>query len=69
VFLNETAAFYRALDHALRLLSGHAEGKLPAAEAQLENLAALLARWTSIPLEELESIRARTRNLFDRLFG
>ena len=67
--LNESATFYRALDHGLRLLSGHAEGKLPAAEVQLENLAALLARWTPVPLTELQQVQSRTRAMFDRLFG
>ena len=68
-FLNETATFYRALDHGLRLLSGHAEGKLPTAEVQLKNLAALLARWTPRDLSELQEIRSGTRAVFDRLFG
>ena len=34
-----------------------------------KTLDALLARWTPIPLSELTAIRARTRALFDRLFG
>src|SRR5262249_22248516 len=68
-FLNDAATFYRALDHGLRLLSGHAEGKLPASEPQLENLSALLSRWTPIPLSELGEIRSKTRAMFDRLFG
>jgi [glutamine synthetase] adenylyltransferase / [glutamine synthetase]-adenylyl-L-tyrosine phosphorylase len=68
-FLNEVATFYRALDHALRLLSGRADGKLPASEAQIENLSALLARWTPLPLSDLAEIRTRTRTIFDRLFG
>ena len=68
-FLSQAATFYRALDHGLRVLSGHAEGKLPSAEAQLEVLAALVSRWTSIPLKDLGDIRTRTRAVFDRLFG
>jgi glutamate-ammonia-ligase adenylyltransferase len=68
-FLDDAAAFYRALDHGLRVLSGHAEGRLPSSEAQLETLGALLRRWTPIPLGELAEIRARTRALFDRHFG
>ena len=68
-FLNEAATFYRALDHGLRVLSGHAEGRLPASEAQLATLAALLVRWSPVPLEALAEIRTRTRALFDRLFG
>ena len=30
-FLRDAATFYRALDHGLRILTGHAEGDLPAA--------------------------------------
>lgn len=68
-FLNDAATFYRALDHGLRVLSGHAEGKLPASEPQLETLRELLRRWSPIPLAELANIRTQTRDLFDRLFG
>ncbi|HLH38320.1 MAG TPA: hypothetical protein VKX39_04160 [Bryobacteraceae bacterium] len=68
-FLGEAATFYRALDHGLRLLSGHAEGRLPSSEAQLSTLAALVARWSPLRLENLAEIRTRTRALFDRLFG
>ena len=68
-FLNEAATFYRALDHGLRVLSGHAEGKLPASQTQNETLGALLPRWTPVPMDALADIRTRTRALFDRLFG
>jgi glutamate-ammonia-ligase adenylyltransferase len=68
-FLNEAATFYRALDHGLRVLSGHAGGKLPKSGAQLEALGALLARWTKIPLSDLPRVRAETRAMFDRFFG
>ena len=68
-FLDQAATFYRALDHGLRVLSGHAEGKLPASEALLEALGNLVKRWSPVPLDQLTEIRARTRALFDRLFG
>ena len=68
-FLREAATFYRALDHGIRVLTGHAEAKLPTAEMQVEALAALLRRWSPIPLSELDDIRARTRLAFERLFG
>ena len=68
-FLNEAATFYRSLDHALRLISGHAEGKLPSSEAQMETLGKLLKRWTPIPLARLSEIRTRTREMFDRVFA
>jgi glutamate-ammonia-ligase adenylyltransferase len=73
-FLRDAATFYRALDHGLRLLTGHAEGDLPAAPSQLEILTALVRRWTpdhlhDQPLDlELAQIQARTREFFDRLF-
>ncbi len=67
-FLRDAATFYRALDHGLRVRSGHAEGKLPAA-AQRAALGVLIKRWTSAPLDALDAVRDHTRELFDRLFG
>jgi glutamate-ammonia-ligase adenylyltransferase len=74
-FLLDAATFYRAVDHALRLSTGHAEGKLPSAQLQLEMITDLVARWTSERLhrqplpDELRMIQARTREFFDRLFA
>jgi len=68
-FLNDAATFYRALDHGLRVLSGHAGAKLPRSEAQMEALSALLSRWTRIPLSDLPRVRAETRAMFDKFFG
>ena len=68
-FLNDAATFYRALDHGLRIITGHAESKLPGSEAQLDALNAVLPRWTPIPLSDLNRIRSETRALFDRFFG
>jgi glutamate-ammonia-ligase adenylyltransferase len=73
-FLRDAAIFYRALDHGLRVLTGHAEGDLPEAGSQLEILTALVRRWTPEHLhdqplhDELAQIQARTREFFDRLF-
>ena len=67
-FLRDAATFYRALDHGLRVRSGHAEGKLPAA-AQRAALGELMKRWTAVPLDSLSEIREHTRELFDRSFG
>ncbi|MBI4875926.1 MAG: glutamine-synthetase adenylyltransferase [Acidobacteria bacterium] len=75
VFLNDAAIFYRAVDHALRVSTGHAEGSLPASHSQLALLTGLVVRWTpehlhDQPLDvELAQIRSRTREYFDRLFG
>ncbi len=67
-FLQQAATFYRALDHAIRVLTGHAEAKLPS-ESQVQALDALLRRWTPVPLSALDDIRARTRSAFEKLFG
>lgn len=74
-FLRDAATFYRAIDHGLRVGSGYAEGSLPEGQGQLQALTELVARWTpehlhDQPLEqELEQIRSRTREFFDRTFG
>lgn len=67
-FLRQAATFYRAIDHGMRALTGHAEDKLPRAGVQLDALQALLARWTQVPLADLDKIREETRALFDRFF-
>lgn len=67
-FLRDAATFYRAIDHGLRVLTGHAEEKLPRAGLQMDALRALLPRWTPIPIEDLDRIREETRALFDRFF-
>jgi glutamate-ammonia-ligase adenylyltransferase len=74
-FLRDAATFYRALDHGQRISTGHAEGSLPASQAQFEVLTDLVKRWTPAHLHEqpldvtLQEIRRRTREFFDRLFG
>ncbi|HEX3878302.1 MAG TPA: glutamine-synthetase adenylyltransferase [Bryobacteraceae bacterium] len=75
VFLREAATFYRAIDHGQRILSGHAVGSLPAAQAQLDALTNLVKRWTPETLRDrridvaLHEIRQRTRQFFERTFG
>jgi len=74
-FLREAATFYRALDHGQRVSMGHAEGSLPASQAQFEVLTELVKRWTPEHLHRerldvtLHEIRRRTREFFNRLFG
>jgi glutamate-ammonia-ligase adenylyltransferase len=74
-FLRDAATFYRAMDHGLRVYSGHAEGSLPNSESQLEVLTELVHRWTPDHLNhqplkiELSKIQNRTREIFDRLFS
>ncbi len=73
-FLLDAATFYRAVDHGLRLISGHTEGSLPGSEWQLRMLTSLVARWVPPHLcdqplpDELLQIQERTREFFDRLF-
>ena len=74
-FLQDAAILSRAVDHSLRVYSGHAEGSLPKSETKLEALQELVRRWTpdrlnDEPLEvKLSQIQERTRQLFDRLFA
>jgi [glutamine synthetase] adenylyltransferase / [glutamine synthetase]-adenylyl-L-tyrosine phosphorylase len=74
-FLLMAATFYRAVDHALRVYSGHAETSLPNSEAQLQALTGLVQRWiperrNGQPLKaELGKIQNRTRAIFERLFA
>jgi [glutamine synthetase] adenylyltransferase / [glutamine synthetase]-adenylyl-L-tyrosine phosphorylase len=74
-FLRDAATFYRAIDHGLRLYSGHAGGSLPNSESQLEVLTELVHRWTPEHLNyqplktEFAKIQNRTREIFDRLFA
>ena len=64
-----------SLDHGLRIISGQAEGNMPAASAQLELLNELVRRWTPDHLHdqpllvEFAQIQHRTREYFNRLFG
>jgi glutamate-ammonia-ligase adenylyltransferase len=67
-FLLRAATLYRAVDHGIRVLSGHAEGKLPKSEAQRAALAELVARWSPTPLSEMPNLAAETRALFDKTF-
>jgi glutamine synthetase adenylyltransferase len=74
-FLRDSATFYRAIDHGLRVWSGHAAGKLPSSQMQLEVLTELVHRWTPPHMSDqpltakLSQVRKRTREFFNRLFG
>ena len=73
--LRDSATYYRAIDHGLRVWSGQAAGKLPSSQTQLEVLTDLVHRWTPPHMNDqplaakLSQVRKRTRELFDRLFG
>lgn len=74
-FLSDAATLYRAIDHGLRIYSGHAEGRLPQSPVQLEAVTNLVRRWTPAHLhdqplrDELDQIQESTREYFRRLFG
>jgi len=74
-FLRDAAIFYRAADHGLRVLTGHAEGRLPTNRAHIAILTDLVHRWTPENLHEgslnsvSKRIRRETRAFFERLFG
>jgi [glutamine synthetase] adenylyltransferase / [glutamine synthetase]-adenylyl-L-tyrosine phosphorylase len=73
-FLLRATTFFRALDHALRVVTGRAEERLPASASEREMIAELMHRWTSerptaATLEsELQSLQTRMRAVFDRIF-
>jgi glutamate-ammonia-ligase adenylyltransferase len=68
-FLLKAATFYRAVDHGIRVLSGHAEGKLPKAEAQRQALAELVSRWSEFPLSYLPELAVEVRTMFEKTFA
>ena len=74
LLLRDAATFYRAVDHGLRVSTGHAEGRLPTNRAQIEVLTGLVHRWTPPNLHDgslnavSKRIRQETRAFFERLF-
>ncbi len=74
-FLTNAATHYRAIDHGMRVSTGHAEGRLPTNRQQVAILSELVRRWTPEGAFEgtLESatrkIRKDTRAFFHRVFG
>ncbi len=74
-FLLEATTHFRALDHALRLVTGHAEGKIPAATEQREMIAELMGRWTTQRSgaqnldADLLRLQAKMHHLFETVFS
>ena len=74
-FLLQATTFFRALDHAIRVVTGRAEEKLHAAGTEPEMIAELVRRWTSrrpsasTVEAELNALRARMRKVFDAIFS
>ncbi|HZS53466.1 MAG TPA: glutamine-synthetase adenylyltransferase [Bryobacteraceae bacterium] len=73
-FLMRATTFFRALDHAVRVVTGRAEEKLPATPTERDMVRDLVHRWAverlaSDTLEgELDAFRAHMRRLFDSIF-
>jgi [glutamine synthetase] adenylyltransferase / [glutamine synthetase]-adenylyl-L-tyrosine phosphorylase len=74
-FLQNAATFYRAIDHGMRISTGHAEGRLPTNPAQMAPLTELVHRWTPASLHDeplevvFKRVRGNTRSFFDSIFS
>lgn len=73
--LLDAATFFRALDHAIRVLTGSSSSVLPTDPRLLEMLGGLVARWSPLRPQEqapgalLDEVRATTRETFNRIFS
>ncbi len=73
-FLLEATTYFRALDHALRVVTGRPAERIPAAPEQREMIAELLQRWTGnrVVAEDLEkdllALQSRMRRVFEGIF-
>jgi glutamate-ammonia-ligase adenylyltransferase len=73
-FLLDATTSFRALDHALRLVTGRSGDKIPASLEQREMIAALMQRWsrqrfTAADLDSaLLDLRHRLRRVFEMTF-
>ncbi|MBV9669657.1 MAG: hypothetical protein JOZ43_01760, partial [Acidobacteriales bacterium] len=63
------------IDHAIRVVTGRAEEKLPESSTEREMIAELVSGWTgehpsaSTLEHELDALRAKMRRVFDSIFG
>jgi glutamate-ammonia-ligase adenylyltransferase len=73
-FLLQATTFFRAMDHATRVVSGNAEEKLPEKADKREMVAKLVQLWTDerptaqTLTHELEALQHKMRRLFDTVF-
>lgn len=73
--LLESTSFFRALDHAIRVVVGRREGKLPSDKPAREFVATLVDRWSGVPdphtpLEDrIAQVQKGVRRLFDAVFS
>ena len=68
--LHKNAVFFRSLDHACRVTSGHSTSKIPTARAQRSVVRELTSRWSAVArdgkslAECLHQVQVETRRLF-----
>ncbi|HVV44030.1 MAG TPA: hypothetical protein VHC72_02465, partial [Bryobacteraceae bacterium] len=73
-FLSDAATMFRAIDHGLRVATGHAEGRLPTNPTQIAVMTELVHRWVPPALRQgsvesvMKKIRRETRAFFERIF-
>jgi [glutamine synthetase] adenylyltransferase / [glutamine synthetase]-adenylyl-L-tyrosine phosphorylase len=73
--LREATTFFRALDHAIRIATGRAEGKLPTAEHEKDMVTELIQQWTNLQPnstsveDKLSVLKTNTRQLFENIFA
>ncbi|HEU5021609.1 MAG TPA: glutamine-synthetase adenylyltransferase [Bryobacteraceae bacterium] len=73
-FLSDAATMFRAIDHGLRVATGHAEGRLPTNPTQVAVMTELVHRWVPPALRQgsvesvMKKIRRETRAFFERIF-
>jgi len=73
-FLLEATTYFRALDHALRVVTGRTEERIPAAPEQREMIAELMQRWTGKRIAatsldtDLLTLQTRMRRVFESVF-
>ncbi len=74
-FLQQATKHFRALDHAVRVVRGRAEERIPAAPDQRQMIIELMHRWTGERLTadaldtRLLELQQKMRQLFDRVFA
>ncbi len=73
--LHRNAVFFRSLDHACRVMSGHSTSKIPTARAQRSIVRELTARWSAFAgngkslTDSLHEVQSGTRGLFSAILG
>ncbi|MDA1316045.1 MAG: glutamine-synthetase adenylyltransferase [Acidobacteria bacterium] len=73
--LHRNAVFFRSLDHACRVMSGHSTSGIPTALVQRSIVRELTARWSGFSgageslAARLHQVRTETRELFSTILG